>query len=73
MTTTTAAISGVAREIRDARAAAGMTRAQLAARAGCSLSMLGALEDGAVPRQSDVLGRVRAVLAEALPSTEIRG
>jgi transcriptional regulator with XRE-family HTH domain len=54
-----------AAEIRAARERAGLTRAQVAARAGCSMSMLGDIEAGAIPKRSAVLDRVRTVLDEA--------
>lgn len=67
-TTTTASVgqTGDERpgdELRAARQRAGLTRAQLAALAGCSLAQLGNLEQGAIPRRSAVLGRARAVIA----------
>jgi predicted transcriptional regulator len=52
-------------ELRQTRERVGLTRAQLAGLAGCSLSMLGAIEAGAVPRRSPTLDRVRAVLTDA--------
>jgi transcriptional regulator with XRE-family HTH domain len=61
----------VGAELRAARERAGLTRAQLAARAGCSMSMLGDIEAGAVPRRSAVLGRVQAVLDEATRGTQL--
>jgi transcriptional regulator with XRE-family HTH domain len=54
----------IGREVREARSRVGLTRAQLAGLAGCSLSTLGAIEAGAVPRRSPTLERVRAVLAQ---------
>jgi len=44
-------------ELRRARERLGLTRAQLATLAGCSLASLGNIEAGAVPRRSRVLAR----------------
>ncbi|MGI8845693.1 MAG: helix-turn-helix domain-containing protein [Thermoleophilaceae bacterium] len=49
-------------ELRNARLAAGLTQAQLAVRADCSLGSLGNMEAGAIPRRSAVLERVQAIL-----------
>lgn len=57
-------ISGGA-ELRLARERAGVTRAELAGRAGVSLSQLAAIEAGAVPRRSAVLDRALRELANA--------
>jgi transcriptional regulator with XRE-family HTH domain len=46
------------------REQSGLTRAQLACIADCSLAHLSNLEAGAVPRSSAVLDRVLVVLAE---------
>lgn len=62
-TTNSTATGQVAGELREARKARGLTQAQLAGLAGCSLSIIGAIEAGAVPRQSAVVERVRDVLA----------
>ena len=56
--------TSVGRELRAAREAAGLTRAQLAGMAECSLSSLDAIEQGAVPKRSAVLERAFAVLEE---------
>jgi transcriptional regulator with XRE-family HTH domain len=45
----------VGRRLRNAREAAGLTRIELATMVGCSLSQLGNIEQGAVPRRSRVL------------------
>jgi transcriptional regulator with XRE-family HTH domain len=50
-------------DLRTRRLAAGLTRQQLAERAGCSMSTVGLLEGGWTPRHSDVLARLDAVLA----------
>jgi transcriptional regulator with XRE-family HTH domain len=71
MTTTNS--NGVSSGLRAARQAVGLTRAQLAGLAGCSVSSLGFIEAGAVPRHSQVLERAYEVIAahsevgEALP------
>lgn len=49
------------------RHAAEQTRQQVATRARCSLSMVALLEDGYVPKRSDVLPRVLAVLNDESP------
>jgi len=41
--------------LRKARVAAGLSRVQLAALTGCSLASLANIEQGAVPKQSQVL------------------
>lgn len=65
-TPSAASVGTVASELRELRARAGMTRAQVAALAGCSLSALGNLEAGAIPRRSAVLERVRALLEQLI-------
>lgn len=50
-------------ELRNARLAAGLTQAQLAVRADCSLGSLGNMEAGVIPRRSAVLERVVVVLS----------
>ncbi len=57
--------ANVAVELRELRLRVGMTQAQLASRAECSLSMIAVIEAGAVPRRSAVVGRLRAVLVAA--------
>ena len=47
--------SVIGANLREARERAGLTRAQLAALAGCSLASLGNIEQGAVSRESRVL------------------
>lgn len=44
--------------LRERRIAAGMTQRQLATEAGCSLTHLGDIEAGCLPRRSAVLPRV---------------
>jgi transcriptional regulator with XRE-family HTH domain len=51
-------------ELRAARERAGLTRAELAQLAGCSLAHLANVEQGAVPRRSPTLDRVWAILDE---------
>lgn len=51
-----------------ARESAGLTRAQLAGLAGCSLSSLAAIEQGAVPKRSRVLAAAWDAL-RALPTS----
>lgn len=62
----------IAEELRAQRRQAGLTQAQLAGLAGCSLSMLAAIEGGAVPRVSPTLERIQAVLTaiESVHSTQ---
>jgi predicted transcriptional regulator len=60
MTATTITTSGC--ELRTARERAGITRAELARLAGCSLTFLANVEQGAVPRRSPTLDRVWAML-----------
>lgn len=61
MTTTTTTITGA--ELRQRRKAAGLTQAELARRADCSLSIVGQFEAGAIPKRSTVLARVLSALA----------
>jgi transcriptional regulator with XRE-family HTH domain len=61
MTTATTTGSG-GQSLRAARESAGITRAQLAGLAGCSLASLAAIEQGATPRRSLVLDRAWAAL-----------
>jgi transcriptional regulator with XRE-family HTH domain len=49
--------------LRRARERAGLTRVELAALAGCSLSQLANLEQGAAPKRSRVLTAALAALA----------
>ena len=58
-------ITTTAEEVRAARRRAGITRAELARLAGCSLTFLANVEQGAVPRRSPTLDRVRAALEAA--------
>ena len=67
--TTTSAFT-VACELREMRARAGLSRAHVAALAGCSLSSLGAMEAGAVPKHSVVLTRVLDVLRQHVGPVE---
>jgi predicted transcriptional regulator len=52
----------VAAEVRTRRQAAGLTQAQLARLADCSLAFVGNLEAGYMPRRSPTLARILAVL-----------
>lgn len=52
-------------ELRAAREALGISRAQLAGLADCSLASLDKIEQGAVPRRSRVLAQAWAALASA--------
>jgi predicted transcriptional regulator len=70
--TATTITTVTAAELREARAQAGMTRAELARLAGCSLTFLANVEQGAVPRRSPTLDRVRAVLVDAQRGAEAR-
>jgi DNA-binding XRE family transcriptional regulator len=58
-------ITTTAAALREARERAGVTRAQLAQLAGCSLTFLANVEQGAVPRRSPTLDRVREALEKA--------
>jgi predicted transcriptional regulator len=62
--TTTNYNAGVNTDLRAARQAVGLTRARLAGLAGCSVSSLGFIEAGAVPRHSAVLDRAFMVIAQ---------
>ncbi len=53
----------VGRDLRATRRRAGVSRAQLANLAGCSLASLANIEQGAVPRRSRVLEDAFAALA----------
>ena len=55
---------GRGQTLRAAREHIGLTRAQLAGLAGCSVSSLGFIEQGAVPERSAVLDRAWAVIRE---------
>lgn len=57
------ATGGHGEDLRASRERAGLTRARLAGLAGCSISTLAAIEQGAVPKRSGVLDRVAEVLA----------
>jgi transcriptional regulator with XRE-family HTH domain len=50
--------------LRAAREQVGLTRAQLAGLAGCAISSLGFIEQGAVPERSAVLERAWAVITQ---------
>lgn len=50
------------RRLRAARKRVGLTRAQLAGLTECSISSLGFIEQGAVPRHSAVLERAWSVI-----------
>lgn len=66
-TSTSTSCSGVrADEIRAKRLALDWTRADLARRAPCSIAHLANIEAGAIPRTSQVVMRIEAVLAAAL-------
>jgi predicted transcriptional regulator len=57
-------------DLRSARKAVGLTRAQLAGLADCSISSLGDIEAGAVPRHSRVLQRAyQAIQAHAMSTS----
>lgn len=58
--TTTTNVTGA--ELRARRKAAGLTQAQLARAADCSLSIIGHFEAGAIPKRSLVLSNVLAAL-----------
>lgn len=57
-------------DLRRLREEAGLTRAQLAALADCSLTALGNIEQGAVPKRSRVLEAALATIAAHHPSTQ---
>lgn len=63
----------VGRDLREAREAAGLTRAELAALTGCSISSLGNIEQGAVPKESRVLEAARRAIAETLHDVDPAG
>jgi DNA-binding XRE family transcriptional regulator len=50
--------------LRAARERLGVTRAELAGLAGCATSSLGFIEQGAVPKRSEVLARAWAVIEQ---------
>lgn len=60
--------------LREAREHAGLTRAQLAALAGCSFSQLSNIEQGAVPKTSrvlvDALAAIDVYTSEAVPAQD---
>jgi len=62
MATTT--VNAAPATIGDLRRRAGLTQAQLAQRAACSITFIGQLEAGVFPRRSEVVPRVIAVLNE---------
>lgn len=62
MVSTTANNSNRGRRLRRERESAGITRAQLAELADCSIASLGYIEQGAVPRRSAVLDAAFAAL-----------
>lgn len=62
MATTTTSDRGV--NLRAAREQAGLTRVQLANLIGCSLAQLANIEQGAVPKRSEVLQAALEALGE---------
>jgi transcriptional regulator with XRE-family HTH domain len=68
MSRTTTDPSG--RRLREAREAAGLSRIELAAMIGCSLSQLGNIEQGAVPKRSRVLDAAMAAIESRPPNDE---
>lgn len=66
-TTTTSPSVGL--DLRARRERLGLTRYQLAAQVGCSLTTVANIEAGIVPRSSSVLPRILAAL-RGLESTE---
>jgi predicted transcriptional regulator len=63
--TTTMTTAADRTAVRVRREQLGLTRAELAARAGCCLTYLQNIEAGVLPKLSLVMPRVEAVLAEA--------
>ena len=66
-TTTTESITSIGREgaeLRELRQRAGVSRAQLAGIASCSVTMIANIESGYVPARSGVVTRIRAALSE---------
>jgi len=61
-TTTEEAGHDLCERLRAARLEAGLSRAALAGRAECSLASVANLEAGYIPKRSDVLPRILAVL-----------
>jgi transcriptional regulator with XRE-family HTH domain len=59
-----AAPEDVGAQLRARRDMLGVSRARLAGLAGCSVSALALIEQGAVPRRSAVLERAFSVLAD---------
>ena len=59
------ALSTRASDIRQRRVKAGLSQAELASRANCSVSMLGMLEGGYRPKRSAVAERIDVVLSDA--------
>ncbi len=57
-------------ELRRRRERIGLTRHQLAARAGCSLTAVANIEYGLIPRRGKVLGRILTALTTAENDTE---
>jgi transcriptional regulator with XRE-family HTH domain len=70
-TTTNTACAGL--NLRRGRERAGLTRAQLAQLAGCSLASLANIEQGAVPKRSEVLERARCVINGRDPDRASQG
>jgi transcriptional regulator with XRE-family HTH domain len=58
--------------IREQRLAAGLSQDRLARLAGCSVSMVLAIERGYIPARSAVLPRIEQVLAALDPSSSER-
>jgi predicted transcriptional regulator len=52
------------RNLQETRRRLGLTQAQLAARADCSIASIGWMEQGAIPKHSAVLDRVWTVLKQ---------
>src|SRR5271165_2448508 len=59
----------VASDLRARRERAGLTRTRLAGLVGCSPTSLANIEDGAIPRHSEVLRRALAVLVDPKRAT----
>jgi transcriptional regulator with XRE-family HTH domain len=71
--TTTTSTAGAGLNLRRDREQAGLTRAQLAHLAGCSLASLANIEQGAVPKRSEVLERALRVINERSPDRASQG
>ncbi len=68
--TTTARRGHLGSELREAREARGLTRADLVQEIGCSLSHLQNIEGGAVPKQSVVVAELCRALGVKAPAQE---